>query len=478
MEHGYRKVFIEFKRPEYSINELIDGEPIFNESEIKFLEEKKLITKVANLFKVNFVGELITPNYSFFSLPKNFKIEPPEVLMNNIEIFKKVLNNYKGGSLLTNTTFSISKSGEIKSEIFYYNELKYFFLDYITYEFIYPKSLKIKHSSSPMTGGKIDVYQTMKNRKYKGPGISYKIKDVKNSEDWRLDDIYWSTINYLASKYNDRTEIDEMYNFLKDEGYELKTLSNEELLNSKKMIEEISRCDVGIIHNPIKNILLSFFETMTVGSAYKIDAFYTDKFQYVWEDLVKKCLKENKKFREELEPRFKREETRRKWFPNKEEVDLFVNTTKTVIDVTSEIKVGTGIRLTYKIKGRSIPDLFSYYEDRNLKFIGDAKYYQDPENADFEKEFKTYNALVENKYPMVVFVPGDITRVLHVREEKSELVDGQVYELIIFNISVQEAIQDAVNETDFTIIKVQNLIDKNTERKGDDYLGGFQLGSF
>lgn len=468
MEHGYRKVFIEFKRPEYSINELIDGDPIFNESEIKFLEEKKLITKVGNLFKVNFVGELITPNYSFFSLPKNFKIEPPEVLMKNIEIFKKVLNNYKGGSLLTNTTFSISKSGEIKSERFYYNELKYFFLDYITYEFIYPKSLKIKHSTSPMTGGKVDVYQTMKNRKYKGPGISYKIKDVKNSEDWRLDDIYWSVINYLASKYNDRTEIDEMYNFLKDEGYELKTLSNEELLNSKKMIEEIGRCDVGIIHNPIKNILLAFFETMTVGNAYKIDAFYTDKFQYVWEDLVKKSLKEDPKFRIELKPKFDRIETRRKWFANKEELDLFVNTTnknREVIEVLSEINTESGIRLSYKIDIRSIPDLFSRHD--NKQFIGDAKYYQDPENADFEKEFKTYNAIVENKYPMVVFVPGDRTRVMHVREEQSTQVEDQVYELIIFTISVTEAIDDAVNNSDRTILKVLELIKKYTNRSLD-----------
>jgi len=77
-----------------------------------------------------------------------------------------------------------------------------------------------------------------------------------------------------------------------------------------------------------------------------------------------------------------------------------------------------------------------------------------------------YNQLIDNKYPMCVFVPSDVTKRLEVREQ------GQ-FELIIFLISVQDAIQDAVNETDFTIIKIQNLIGKNTERKGDDYLGGF-----
>jgi hypothetical protein len=478
MQHGFRKIFVEFKRPEYRIDEIIDGQPIFNQSEVKFLEESKLITKVGNLFKVNFVGELITPNYSFFSFPKNFKTEPDKVCLKNIEIFKKVLENYKGNSLITNTSFFISSSGKIQSEKFYYEELKYYFLDYITYEFIYPRKPKLKHSSNPITGGKIDIYQTMKNRKFKGPGITYKVKDVENSEKWRLDDIYWSVIDYLASKYNDRAEIDQMYQFLKNEGYKIETIKESEFNNSKLMISEIEKCDVGIIHTPIKNILLTFFESMTVGNSFKINAFYTDKFQYVWEDLVKKSLCENVEFRKLEEPKFKRTETRRKWFPSKEELDSFVNTTnknKKVIDVKSESPVGSGLRLTYEIQGRSIPDLFSYDEQRNLKFIGDAKYYQDPENADFEKEFKTYNAIVENKYPMVVFVPGDRTRVLHVRSESSTQEDDQVYELIIFTISVEQSIEDSVTNSRNTIDRVLDLIQKNTDRKGDNFLGGFKL---
>ena len=119
MVSDYRKVFVESNRFEYNINETIDGEPIFTESELKFIEEKekKLLTKAGNQFKVNFVGELITPDSKFFSLPKNFDITD-----DNIEIFKKVLKNYTGNSLLTNNTFSITKSGII-SERFFYNEL-------------------------------------------------------------------------------------------------------------------------------------------------------------------------------------------------------------------------------------------------------------------------------------------------------------------------------------------------------------------
>lgn len=457
MVSDYRKVFVESNRFEYNINEIIDGEPIFTESELKFIEEKekKLLTKAGNQFKVNFVGELITPDSKFFSLPKNFDITD-----DNIEIFKKVLKNYTGNSLLTNNTFSITKSG-IKSERFFYNELKYYFLDYITYEFIYPKKTILKHSSSPITSGKLDVQSTMRYRKQKGPGITYKVKDIINNEDWKIDDIYWSVIDYLASKYNDRVEIDEMKKFLDSEGYIINKI---DIFDSKEMISEIDKCDVGIIHNPIKSILVSYFESTTVSETFKINAFYTDKFQYVWEELVRECLKNGKsdkestQFKKSLNDKFNRTELRRKWFSNKEELDKFVNDankTRKIIKIIKEEKVRLGVRLNYEIDLRSVPDVFSDYKGK--KFIGDAKYYQDPENADFEKEFKTYNTLTDNKYPMVVFVPSKRTRVLHTRTE------GE-FELIIFHISVSEAIDDAVNGLDNTIIRVHKLIGKYTDR--------------
>jgi hypothetical protein len=460
MVSDYRKVFVESNRLEYTINEIIDGEPIFTESELKFIEEKKLLTKVGDQFKVSFVGELITPDSKFFSLPKNFDITDE-----NIEIFKKVLKNYTGNSLLTNNTFSITKSG-IKSEKFFYNELKYYFLDYITYEFIYPKKTILKHSSSPITGGKLDVQSTMRYRNQKGPGITYKVKDIINNEDWKIDDIYWSVIDYLASKYNDRVEIDEMKKFLDSEGYIINKI---DISDSKEMISEIDKCDVGIIHNSIKSILLSYFESTTVGETYKINAFYTDKFQYVWEELVRECLKNGKsdkestEFKKSLNDKFNRIELRRKWFSNKEELDKFVNDankSRTIVKIIKEEKVGLGVRLNYEIDLRSVPDVFSDYNGK--KFIGDAKYYQDPENADFEKEFKTYNTLTDNKYPMVVFVPSKRTRVLHTRTE------GE-FELIIFHISVSQAISDAVNGSDDTIIRVHKLIGKYTDRRGSGF---------
>ena len=422
----------------------------FNEQEFKFLESKNLFLRIGSQYKINFVGEIITPENKFFSLPKNFDINEE-----NVSLIKNVLKDYKtvsGKSIITNNTFIISKSGEVKSEKFYYQELKSYFLDFITYEFIYPKKAVKTHSSNPIAGGKIDIFSTLRNRKRVGPGITYKIKDVENTEGWNLDDIYWSVINHLASKYNDRTEVDEMKSFLESEGYKFKTI---DISDSKKMIVDINKCDVGIIHNPIKNTLLAYFETTTVSESYKINAFYTDNFAFVWEEICRHALKENTKFRKELESKFFRKERRRKWFPDEIELNSFVNANRIKIVNKEELK--TGIRLEYEIDVKSIPDIFSEYGDK--RFIGDAKYYQDPENSEYEKEFRTYNSLTDNKFPMVVFTPSKRTRVLHVREEGN-------LELVIFSISVEDAISDAVKKENNIIEKVhQFLYDKGYTRR-------------
>ena len=422
----------------------------FNEQEFKFLESKNLFLRIGSQYKINFVGEIITPENKFFSLPKNFDKNEE-----NVSLIKIVLKDYKvisGKSLITNNTFIVSKTGEVKSEKFYYQELKSYFLDFITYEFIYPKKAVKTHSSNPVSGGKIDIFSTLRNRKKMGPGITYKVKDVKNTEGWNLDDIYWSVIDYLSSKYNDRNEVDEMKYFLESEGYKFKTI---DISDSKKMMEDINKCDVGIIHNPIKNTLLSYFQSTGVSESYKINAFYTDNFAFVWEEICRHALKENTKFRKELETKFFRKERRRKWFASESELNSFVNANR--IKVINKEELINGLRLEYEIDVKSIPDIFSEYNGK--RFIGDAKYYQDPENSEFEKEFRTYNTLINNKYPMVVFTPSKRTRVLHVRQE------GDL-ELVIFSVSVEEAISDAIKKENSLIEKVHMfLYDKGYTRR-------------
>jgi hypothetical protein len=272
-----------------------------------------------------------------------------------------------------------------------------------------------------------------------------------------LDDIYWSVIDKLSTKFSDRKEIDEMKNFLIEEGYKFKRI---DISNGIKMISEINKCDVGIIHQPIKNTLLGYFNSMSVSKSFSIKAFYTNNFARVWEVLVRLALKdtsnntESLQFREKLKSKFERKETRRKRFFDESELNEFIEIDKSIKVVSIE-KIGRSFRLTYDIDVKSIPDVFSSFDGK--EFIGDAKYYQDPENADFEKEFKTYNTITENEYPMVVFVPSFRTRVLHTRIEDD-------YELIILHLSTEQAIKDATENTNDTINKVQELISKETSR--------------
>lgn len=430
----------------------------YPQSDIDFLSRKlkmttgskPLIKITGNTFETNFVGEIITPNNKYFSVPKNF----PE---SEIELFKKVLNKYatiKGKSIIENNTFIISPSGKMESEKYYYKELKSFFLDYITYEFIYPKKRIKKHSTAPISGGKIDIALTDRFREQRGPGITYNVKDFKNSDDWRLDDIYWSVISYLADKYNDRREIDEMFNFLDSEGFDIKKI---DISDADKILKEIDECEVGIIHNPIKETLISYFKSKSVNSTkYTIKVFYTDNFAFVWEEMVRMALKENKYFRNELKDKFERKRSHDKWFSSNIEIDEFIKEINKHVNKIKEIsrtKSGTGIILKYEIDAVSRPDLFSEWpEGSGKRFIGDAKYYNDPEGSEYEKEFITYNRLSNNEYPMLILVPGLRTISLDIRREESVVVDSlsnnqkTEFELIIFKLSIKDVIDDAVND--------------------------------
>ncbi len=423
---NYKEIFVESKYAIYPIS-------IFSEDELNFIRNfndgkgKKLIIEIGDKFKVNFVGELRTPENNFYSVPKNFK-----PIGRNIEIFNKVLeNHYKvdGESLRINDTFRITESG-FKSEKFYYKELKEYFLDFITYEFIYPKSNILKHSTSPISKSKIDVLSTIRNRKRKGPGITYKIKDLKNTESWNLDDIYWTVIDELSTKYNDKKEINEMKSFLFEEGYKFKNI---DIKNIDKIKNDINKCDVGVIHLPIKNTLLAYFNSMSVGKSYSIKAFYTDNFARVWEVLIGICLVNSESFKSKVKKLFTTyKPTRRKY----EEGD---------------------IPTQYR---ELIPDIFSGHN--NKFFIGDAKYYEDPENSNFDKEMYVYNQLINNQYPMCVFIPSNVTRRIDVREHGN-------FQLIVFKISAEDAIEDVIKNDTRTIEKIHELIFKNSS---DDRLKG------
>ena len=366
--------------------------------------------------KVKFVGELITPNTNFISLPKNFTINEK-----NVDLTLKILNKYKdlkkdGNTLLSNFSFSYTKEG-IESELFFFKKFKEFFLDYLTYEFIYPKKRIEIHSPRPIKNSKIDIVKTEREIGRKGPGITYKVKDIKNSDKWNLDDIYFTTLINLLDIYGsekDREKIVNMEDFLKDEGYKINIID----IDDDKVIDQIKKCETSIIHYPIVNNLIGYYDSKNVSDKYTVRAFYTKNFEYVWEYFSRIVFNYNDEFRKEL---------------NVEKL--------TVKDRNDEITEYSDIR----------PDVFSDYKGH--RFIGDCKYYRNID-GDFYKEMYQYNISFGNKYPMVILVPSMKTQRSFIRRHAS-------YELFVIKVSIEEVINDVVSDTKSVISKVHHMLESS-----------------
>lgn len=432
---------------------------LLSEFDSNFLTSKFLITISNDTFQSNFVGEVVTPENSFFSVPKNFDTDK-----STINLMIKVLDTFRylkkdGKTLLLNDEFTSSSVGSIKSEKFYFNELKEFFLDFITYEFIYPKQTIDKHSTSPLKG-KIDVLKTIRARKQKGPGITYKTKDVKNSDNWNIDDVYWTGIKYLTDKWgndDDKEQVYEMKEFLLEEGY---LISELDINDTEKMISEIEKSDVGIIHLPIKNTLLDYFKSIPISEKFKVKVFYTKYFQYVWEEIIRISLYNSSDFEKELINKFKNIETQSKWISSSKIDDFLKN------NLNAKISNDNPNIVEWDEKNLR-PDLFSEIKTKEgrIRFIGDAKYYNDI-NSEYGKEMNEYNDAMNNIYPMCIFVPSNITTVFRTKRVSDK-------ELIIFKLDIKKVIEDSINRingrnTFETIDKVLVLINKYTRRRNKE----------
>ena len=392
---------IQSKNKTYKV--LIDSEEElqsdFLQSDLDFLRKNSedslskrqlpLVEFSSDKVKIKFVGELITPNTNFIALPKNFAINEK-----NVDITLKILNKYKdlkkdGNTLLSNFSFSYTREG-IESELFFFKKLKGFFLDYITYEFIYPKKRIEIHSPRPIRNSKIDIVKTEREVGRKGHGITYKVKDIKNSNKWNIDDIYFTTLMNLSKIYGserDNEKIINMASFLKDEGYDINIVD----INEEEVIGQIKKCETNITHYPIVNTLIGYYDSKSVSDKYTIRAFYTKNFEYVWEYFSRIVFKYSDDFRKSV--------TVKKL---------------TITDQHDNITEHDDIR----------PDVFSDYNGH--KFIGDCKYYRNLD-GDFYKEMYEYNISLSNKYPMVIFVPSVKTQRVYIRRRDS-------FELFVINI--------------------------------------------
>lgn len=439
----------------------------FDELDEEFLLEKKLIIEKNNSYYSNFVGEVITPHNKYFSLPKNQTDE------NLIEPIKKLLrkykNNFKHKSLVSNNKFILTDSDGFKSTRYYFEKLSKFFLDFVTYEFIYPFETKKIHSISPIPGT-IDLVSTKINSKIYGSGATYNVVD-KKSENWKLDDIYFTTIVRLSKEVgsdSEQKEIKRMCDYLIEEGYEISEI---DISNPINIIQEIKRCNVNIIHNPIKNILIDYFEAKKSlkSSNYEINLFYTRNFEIVWENILREILSHNPlDFGNDFQSKFKKVFTYVDYVPKSKESEFLKNPRlkeyKRVENKPDYIE--------YKSYDAE-PDIFSSYEtniitnlkDNKFRFIGDAKYYDDGSNRDlqfkFSKEFSDYNSIQENFYPMVIFIASDRTQIKqggYIYDESSER------ELIVIHLSILDVIRDYIENKKKIIDRVHQLVIKRTKR--------------
>jgi hypothetical protein len=454
-------------------------------------ETKKLLKEIKGEYKLplieensdgsinsNFVGKIVTPNQTIFSLPKTIK----DTSM--IPVIENLLNNYKKNKLSYNNSFTLQSDGNFKSESYFLKRLKSFFLDFVTYEFIYPLETKKIHSIEPMYG-KIDMVQTKINRNIYGDGITYDVVDIKNDDTWLLDDIYYYTIEYLAEKVgtiSEFNEIKKMKEYLNEEsGFSIsdgkfedekltiisKNIKNIEL-DTDKIIENIKKCNVNIVHEPIKKTLLDFYKNKKLGkSNYKIDVFFTPNFHIVWENITQKIFKDNIEFRNRLLGKFNKIETISKWIRTSD----ISNKLEELKDKSPNISKDDPNIIEWRERSL-IPDIFAEYilTNRTFRFIGDAKYYNYIDK-DYSKEQNEYNDAMDNQYAMCIFVPRDKTTVFRTRSTGEGSNRKQI---IIFEIDIKQAITDYLKNSNKVLEDVHRLISKyiNSERRNKE--NGFQ----
>ena len=483
--------------------ELIESElfELTNEEDVKFLEEfskdgQSLIEKYKDSkYRINFVGEVITPNNIYFSMPKNMPMTK-----DNILLIKKVLVKYtkdkEGKSLV------VSKQGTYSSERAYFNKLKDCFLDFITYEFIYPLKKKLVHSNSPIPGGRVSIIDTVRNRNRFGTGVSYKTKDIENSDDWMLDDIYYHTLKELESKLKisdyEKKQIEDMKNYLNSEGYNLNLLTDGkikskkdekillDLSNTQQVIEAINKSQVGVIHYPIKNTLIEYYENKQKAIAQpSLDVIFTKNFEKVWEIILQDALmrEKSKLFEQREKSKFNKREIEEEFIPSSEveskkiELGVGIIEPEEVEDLDGDKWIEKrGNRHFLCKKGRLlIPDIFVDVADifvdvaENRKFIGDAKYYKDPSDSNYDKEFYIYNDAQGHKYPMVIFaLPEtenlDRTTVPRRGYRRTAIPGGGLRELILITVCVKDVIDDAVNNNTKVLKDSIYLISKYTRK--------------
>lgn len=402
---------IVYKEVEYIV--LIDGEildkDILNDN-LEYFLSKNLLINFKSEFKVNFVGEFLTPSNNYISLPKNF-----EISKRSVEYTIKILNEYRNLKrnnkiLISNFSFTSSKNG-INSEIYYYDKLKNFFLDFISYEFMYPSKMNKIFSTKSINNMTIDVVKTEMMINIIGNGVVYNTKDINSN--FPIRNIYYSTIKDLSKKYgsvSDIQKIESMEKFLKDRNFNFEYQEIRE-----DVINIIKQGNVDFKQECVKRLLIDYFSNKTIQNKFTINVFYTHQFEYVWEFICRQVLQHNQSIKNSIiwnEP------------DNKQ----------------------------------SFPDIFSYYLNKII--IADSKYYKNI-NSDFIKELYEYNTCQNNKYPMIVLVPSNKTKFFETRRH----ISGNThFELILIEISLYDIVEDIQSKKHNLLSIIHNIMSEKSSR--------------
>jgi hypothetical protein len=379
--------------------------------DIEFLLKKELLVKQFNgNLKVNFVGEVITPNSKIISLPKNFQPTKNNIKL-TVDILKKFRSLAKDGrTLIENRSFVAD--GETNSDVFYFKSFKKYFTDHITYDFISPKKKIKKHTTTPIAAN-FDVVETEMNVQRFGTGLTYNLKN-KSNNGWiskvSLSDIYFSTVKNLFDEFGteeDKFEFESVKNYYTLKGHKFNYIDIDEEI----VIGEILKNDVSPVHLCIKSHLINYYKSKSVSEKYKIRVFYSKNFEYVWEFFCRKVLKHNESFKRRIN-----------W-------------------IESNFKT-------------SNPDVFS--DNDGKIFIADCKYYNDI-NSDYTKELYEYNECQNDMFPIMILVPSMITEFFSVKRHKQK-------ELLIVKLSIEDVMNDVIYDDNNILRNLHNMICENSER--------------
>jgi hypothetical protein len=317
-------------------------------------------------------------------------------------MLREFKNVKRHGKLLISCK-SYNIGNEIESEYQYWRKLYNYFIDYITYEFFYPKKKVVIHSLKKLNGKILLLFTDINNEKI-GRGITYEMKDF--TENY-FRNIFYTTLKKLEYKFasdNEKQKIKEVESYLRQKSiifYEIEIISQEFLSYAKNL-------QTNPIHETIVKTLVAYYSDMKIEEKNTINVFFTKEFEYIYQYILQQVF---------LHDRNKRNTN---WSnPNYKNLE---------------------------------PDIVTD------TFIGDAKYYTLSDNAEysFEKELYAYNIANKNSQKNYIFILSDETKFT------KSLIHAD-YQLDILELDLKQILVDYTRKEYNTLNFVNSICEESLQ---------------